>query len=305
MPSAKPLESIFPIDLNFQSIPGTIAVYLIPHKNGAILVESGPGSTIPALQAGLRAHGYSPSDITDVLLTHIHLDHAGAAGWLARQGARIHVHPNGAPHLINPEKLLYSARRIFGEQMEALWGEFLPVPESNLQVMEIGQIIEIENLVIKAIDTPGHADHHFTYQLGEVIFSGDVGGVRLQGLNHVRTPMVPPELNIESWRESITRLVKLDVRYIAPTHFGFFTDPGWQLNSVIKALDDLEDWMEANLPGEPSIASLNTRFLDWIENRSRRNGLTPDEIQANETANPSWLSPLGLQRYWRKYRENR
>src|SRR5512135_1743102 len=118
---------VITLDLNFQGKTQAIAAYLVRHSGGAILIESGPGSTRAALQAGLAANGLSVSDITHVLLTHIHLDHAGAAGWLARQGAEIYVHPVGAPHLLNPGKLLASAGRIYGDKMETLWGEFLPV----------------------------------------------------------------------------------------------------------------------------------------------------------------------------------
>src|SRR5688572_8379493 len=122
------------LDLNFKGIPGAIASYLIPHREGVVLVEAGPGSTTDRLQARLGEEGYQLSDVTDVLLTHIHLDHAGAAGWLAGHGARIHVHPNGAGHLINPEKLITSATRIYGDSMDTLWGAFLPVPEERLSI---------------------------------------------------------------------------------------------------------------------------------------------------------------------------
>ena len=121
------------LDLNFCGFAGAIAAYLISHAHGAVLVECGPGSTVAALwKRRCSGMGLKTGDITDVLLTHIHLDHAGAAGWLARQGARIHVHPVGAPHLINPEKLLASASRIYGDSMQTLWGDFLPVPEDHL-----------------------------------------------------------------------------------------------------------------------------------------------------------------------------
>ncbi len=123
-------KKIITLDLNFQGNAGIIAAYLIPHAHGAVLIESGPGSTIPALIKALAKHGFSPNDITDVLLTHIHLDHAGAAGWLAQQGARIHVHEIGAPHMINPAKLLASARRIYLENMERLWGEDRETPQA-------------------------------------------------------------------------------------------------------------------------------------------------------------------------------
>src|SRR5690606_15095706 len=123
---------IVTLDLNFQGRPHAIAAYLIRDADSVVLIESGPGSTLPSLTAGLAAEGLSTRDVTHVLLTHIHLDHAGAAGWLANQGAEIYVHPVGAPHMLNPEKLLASATRIYGDRMDSLWGEFLPVPENKL-----------------------------------------------------------------------------------------------------------------------------------------------------------------------------
>ncbi len=146
--------SIITLDLNFQGKAQAIASYLIRYPDGAILIESGPGSTQSALEAGLKANGLSLSDVTHVLLTHIHLDHAGAAGWLAKQGAQIYVHPVGAPHLLHPEKLLASAARIYGDQMSTLWGDFLPVPEAQLHVAHDGEQIVIGNLRFLPVNTP-------------------------------------------------------------------------------------------------------------------------------------------------------
>jgi glyoxylase-like metal-dependent hydrolase (beta-lactamase superfamily II) len=297
-------HSINLIDLNFQGLRGAIACYLIPHRHGALLVESGPASTISALERGIRAYGFSPEEISDVLLTHIHLDHAGAAGWLAQKGARIHVHPNGANHLVHPEKLLQSAERLYGDQLIPLFGPFYPVPEEKVIPVPNEAIFEIEDIQVKALDTPGHANHHHVYKIGEICFSGDVGGVRLSGLSHVRTPMVPPEFQLEDWRASLHKLGNEQIRWIAPTHFGFFDDPYWQISAVLKLLDDLEDWMETTFSSNPSLEQLNQQYLDWIEARSTMDHLTPDQIEANEAANPSWLSPLGIARYWKKYRQD-
>jgi len=299
-----PHQHVKVIDLNFQKIPGAIAVYLIPHRYGAVLVESGPGSTLPELISGLKKHGVEPGDISDVLLTHIHLDHAGAAGWFARRGANIHVHPNGAQHLVDPEKLLNSAARIFGKQMEPLWGEFHPVPSDHILIHEDDEVFKIEELEFRAIDTPGHAIHHHTYQFGQICFTGDVGGVRLAKIHHVRTPMVPPEFHPEVWRQSIERLEKIDFRWIAPTHFGFYDDPRWQLSAVNQMLQDLEEWMKVKLPADLPIELLTQNYQEWIENRSLSDGLNSSLMAANEAANPSWLTPLGMQRYWNKFRKN-
>jgi glyoxylase-like metal-dependent hydrolase (beta-lactamase superfamily II) len=290
------------IDLNFQGKAQAIASYLIRHTTGVVLIESGPGSTLSGLQAGLADFGLSPHDVTHVLLTHIHLDHAGAAGWLARKGAQIIVHPVGAPHMINPEKLLASATRIYGDRMETLWGEFLPVPEDRLKVVQDKEEIAIGDLRFVALNTPGHAEHHYVYLFEDICFSGDVGGVRIPGFQYLRVPMPPPELHIERWRESIARLRREKFTRIAPTHFGIFDDPEWQLREVEKGLESAERWLERVMPGDPSVEELRESFTHWIEEEGRRVGLTADVGRSYELANPLGMSADGLQRYWKKVR---
>ena len=298
--------SIYTLDLDFMGTPMSIAAYLIPHEHGAILIESGPASTLPGLQASLQAHGLSVKDVTDVFVTHIHLDHAGACGWLARQGARIHVHPVGAPHLLDPEKLLSSATRLYGEGMAA-WGEFLPVPEGQLSVLQDEEVVEIGGLRVRAIDTPGHANHHYAYIIEDTCFSGDIGGVRLPGCRYLRLPMPPPEFLLESWRESLKRLqvecAAGAFSRIAPTHFGIFDDPAWHLAALQADLDEIEQWILDVMPGEPSVDELNQKLLEWTQARSQQAGLEPEIIKAYELANPAWISTQGILRYWKKYRQ--
>jgi glyoxylase-like metal-dependent hydrolase (beta-lactamase superfamily II) len=301
-----PSPVVHTLDLNFLGIPGAIACYLIPHAGGAVLIECGPGSTIPALQAGLRAFGLTEKDVTDVLLTHIHLDHAGAAGWLAQQGARIHVHPIGAGHLLDPQKLLASAGRIYGDQMETLWGKFLPVPAGNIHILDADEVLEIGGLRIRPLDTPGHANHHYAYLFNGTCFSGDILGVRMAGQRHLRLPMPPPEFNLEKWNESLAYLQsefkRCAIHQIAPTHFGIFNDPAWHLASVSRALKVVGTWIEENLPGEPNSEELVERFLNWKQQHSQAEGLPPEMIKTYESVNPSWMSVAGLQRYWKKHR---
>ncbi len=294
--------NVVALDLNFQGMKQAIAAYLIRHSDGAVLIESGPGSTAAALQAGLAANGLSVSDITHVLLTHIHLDHAGAAGWLARQGALIYVHPVGAPHLLNPEKLLASAARIYGDKMGTLWGEFLPVPESQLVIPRDAEEIVIGSLRFLPLGTPGHAEHHYSYIFEDICFSGDIGGVRIPGYQYLRVPMPPPELHFGKWRESITRLRKQKFTRIAPTHFGIFDDPDWQLGAVERDLADSEHWLEKMMPSELPIEELRLKFADWMNEQGRQQGLSDDVVRAYELANPLGMSADGLQRYWRKVR---
>lgn len=294
--------SVVTLDLNFQGRVQTIAAYLVHHADGAVLVDCGSGSTIEALQAGLAANGMTAHDVSHVLLTHIHLDHAGAAGWFAEQGAKILVHPAGAPHLTDPKKLLRSARRIYGDRMSSLWGKFVPVPESNIVVPRDEEEIRIGGLRFLAINTPGHAKHHYAYILEDVCFSGDVGGVRVPGFPYVRIPMPPPELDLEKWRASVKRMRALKFSRIAPTHFGIFDDAGWQLQALEQGIDETTLWLENIMRTEPNIDELRSRFLAWANEEGLRRGLRADGIESYDLANPLGMSADGLFRYWHNVR---
>jgi len=296
---------VITLDLNFQGRPHAIASYLIRRGDAVVLIESGPGSTLSSLEAGLAKEGLSlRRDVTHVLLTHIHLDHAGAAGWLAQQGAEIYVHPVGAPHMLNPEKLIASATRIYGDRMQTLWGEFLPVPENKLQVVEDGVQIVIGNLEFIPVNTPGHAEHHYAYLFEDICFCGDIGGVRIPGYQYLRVPMPPPELHVERWHESIARLRNAARKFarIAPTHFGIFDDPEWQLNEVEKGLDSASRWLEQTMSEDASmeVEALRESFTEWMMEEAVQMGLSEDVMKAYKLANPPGMSADGLLRYWKK-----
>ncbi len=297
---AKP--DIVTLDLHFQDKTQAIASYLIRHDDGAILVECGPGSTLPSLEAGLSKLGLSTRDVTHVLLSHIHLDHAGAAGWLSRQGAKIFVHPNGAPHLLNPEKLLASATRIYGDRMQTLWGEFLPVVEDQLTVTQDEQEIVIGKLRFLPLHTPGHAEHHCCYLFEDVCFTGDVGGVRIPGYQYMRAPMVPPELHFSKWLATIARLRSLGFKRIAPTHYGIFDDAAWHLDFLQSILEETEKWLEQIMPADPSIDELRAKYEAWMQQQSDTQHLSEDVIRAYTLANPLGMGADGMMRYWKKVR---
>jgi len=293
---------VITLDLNFQGKTQAIAVYLIKHSTGAILIECGPGTTLAALQAALKLHGLSASDVTHILLTHIHLDHAGSAGWWAQQGAQIIVHPNGAPHMLNPEKLLASATRIYGDQMETLWGEFLPVPQSQLKVVNDAEEIVIGNLRITPINAPGHAEHHYVYLFEDIAFTGDVGGMRIPSHSYVQLPMPPPELHFGKWHETLKHLRKEKFQRIAPAHFGIFDEAKWHLDEVEKELNATEKWLESVMPAEPTIEELRQKFTDRINEQGHALGLSSDTMKTLGLANPLGMSADGLMRYWKKVR---
>lgn len=294
---------IHTIDLNFRGRSGTIGTYLIPNSNGCILIESGPGSTINNLIAGMDHLGYEIRDVTDVFLTHIHLDHAGAAGWLSRQGSMIHVHENGASHLINPEKLLASAGRLYGDMMDTLWGDFLPVDEDHISIMHDLEVVQIGNLSINSLDVPGHANHHLAFLIGDACFSGDLGGIRLSLRQYISLPMPPPEFHLEKWRASIQRIQQFHPMRIVPTHFGVYPDADWHLQAVLDELEEMEAWMEARLPSDPPLEDLRQQFIEYEQARARQYGVDSATAEAQQIANPTFMSADGILRYWNKYRK--
>lgn len=233
-------EGLHTIDLGFQGLPGVIASYLIEDDGERALIETGPTSTLDTLLAGLAARGIDPESIGTLLVTHIHLDHSGAAGaWLRRfPRARLYAHEIGVPHLVDPAKLLSSATRIYGEMMEPLWGEVLPVPADQVTALTDGSEITIGRRKLTAIYTPGHASHHVAFHDGtrDTVFTGDIAAVRMQGMAYVRPPTPPPDLDLELWSNSIDRLRALSPRVLYLTHFGPFRDVDAHLDQTRERL---------------------------------------------------------------------
>lgn len=290
------------LDLNFFDRKGEIATYLLPHSGGAVLIDPGPETTLPALAAALNARGLTPRDVTHVLVTHIHLDHAGSAGWFSRQGAQVYVHPVGAPHLLNPEKLVASASRLYGEWMDRLWGEMKPVlAERLIEVPDEAEIIAGE-LRIRALHTPGHAEHHISYIFEDVIFSGDVGGVRFGSNNYVRLPFVPPDTHMEKWRASLERMKRTGCGRIAPTHFGIYDDAAAHLTMAGHFLDEVETWLEQTMPGIPDVETLGERYADFLRAHDLAFALDEAALEIYDRSDPISFAASGLFRYWQKVR---
>lgn len=289
------------LDLRFQGQARVIAAFLIHGPEGPVLVECGPGSTLQTLLGELERRGIQASDVRDVLVTHIHLDHAGSAGWWARQGARVWVHPAGAPHLVDPAKLLASATRIYGERMDELWGEFLAAPAERVIAVEDGTKIEAGGLTITAVETPGHARHHHVYQVGEVAFAGDAAGILIPGNRWIDLPAPPPEFDLPGWKASLDRLRGLRLRTIYRTHFGPTSDVPEELERFEEVLDRGVQWiremLEQGLDREAMIDEFTRRMRSW----ATRLGADESEALAYELANPRSLSVDGIARYWRKH----
>lgn len=291
---------IHTLDLHFQGVPHTIASYLLIGPEGPILIETGPGSTLENLLSGLDEHGYYPTDISHVLVTHIHLDHAGAAGWWAQQGAQVYVHHVGAKHLIDPSKLLASAQRIYGNQMDSLWGETLPAPENQVTALYDGDRVEAGGLTLTALDTPGHASHHHVYQLDDIAFTGDAAGIQIPGPYFVDLPAPPPEFNLELWQGTIERLLSLSLRAIYPTHFGRVDAWQEQLQDLAVIMETAAGFVKTCLDAGLEREEILTRYLDRYQRQAKELGMAEEVFEQYELANPHYMSVDGIMRYWRK-----
>jgi glyoxylase-like metal-dependent hydrolase (beta-lactamase superfamily II) len=224
------------LDVEFFGTTELVASILAPADGGFVLFDPGPASAIAILERRVEEAGFALGDLRGVFATHVHLDHSGAAGVLSQQtGCQVFVHPIGAPHLVDPEsKLLPSAERLYGDMMEPLWGRTLGVPEELVHPVTDGEVVTMGGLEVVAWHTPGHAVHHVAWQIGDAVVTGDVAGVRFPGADHVLPPMPPPDIDVDSWRESLATLRRLDPERLLLTHFGEFRDPA-------RHLDELED----------------------------------------------------------------
>lgn len=291
------------LDLEFHGYPGLIASFLIFGPEGHVLVESGPATTLPAMKAGLAQHGLEPGDIDYLFLTHIHFDHAGAAGWWAQQGAKVCVHPIGAPHLIDPTKLISSATRIYGDRMETLWGDILPAPRENVIAVEDGDVIHAAGLEFRAIYTPGHASHHHAYRLEDVAFVGDSAGIRGGGTPWLDLPAPPPEFNRELWKASLDKLREEDLETIYRTHFGPRSNVPRELDQVEALIDGSAEKIHELLGQGLERDEIVVRFREWMAEVAAADGADPERLKNDEVLNPRHMSVDGILRYWKKRAE--
>jgi glyoxylase-like metal-dependent hydrolase (beta-lactamase superfamily II) len=298
------------LDLGFMGHDQAIAAFVAEGPSGLALIETGPASTLPYLEAALAQHGWQLHDFQHVFLSHIHFDHAGAAWALAEKGATVYVHPKGLPHLAAPEKLYNSARMIYGDDMERLWGPMNPIPESQLYAPEHGEVIEAVGLRFTAWYTPGHAVHHIAWAVapstgggrGEAaLFAGDVAGVRI-GTGPVVPPCPPPDIHVEDWLASIQLLRDLPVEQIYLTHFGLVADKKQHFNDLEMRLLASSEWMrpyaEANTPVEEVVPKFKAFALAELATA----GVDEEGLQRYDLANPAFMSVAGLMRYWKKVR---
>jgi glyoxylase-like metal-dependent hydrolase (beta-lactamase superfamily II) len=272
-----------PLDLRHLGRERVIAAYLVQTEDGLALNDCGPTTCVPELKARLAERGLELSDVRHLLLSHIHLDHAGAAGVLVREHPELQVHVSeiGARHLIDPSRLEASARRLYGDEFDTLWGELAPVPEENVVVVD-SPVIGLE-----CFPSPGHASHHVCYLDGDgTLYAGDAAGVRILPSSFVLPPTPPPEVDLEAWAATLDEIERHSPERLALIHFGVAEDPQRHLGELRRRLGD---WSERVRDGASEEQFEELAAADLGADR-----------EAYQQAMPFWQSYAGLKRYWEK-----
>ena len=274
-----------PIDLLHGGAARSIGVYLVDSDEGLALFDCGPASCLGALEAGLKERGHELADVRHLLLSHIHLDHAGAAGTLVRRNPQLQVHVSeiGAPHLVDPSRLERSARRLYGDSFDSLWGELAPVPEGNVHV--VGERV----LGLECFPSPGHASHHVCYFDGTTLYAGDAAGVRIQPARSVLPPTPPPDVDLDGWERTLGEIERRRPERLALIHFGLADDVERHLAELRERLATWAGRVERGASEEEFVAAAKA-------------DLPPPEAEAYDRAMPFWQSYAGLARYWEKQR---
>ena len=273
------------IDLEFGGAAQAIGVFLVDTDDGLALFDCGPSSTIDALERGLGEHGVELTDVRHLLLSHIHLDHAGAAGALVRRNPSLTVWVSeiGYPHLVDPSRLERSARRLYGDLFDPLWGELAPVPEANARIAD-GNVLGWD-----VFTTQGHASHHVSYDRDGTILAGDAAGVRMPGASYVLPVCPPPDIDVATWHATAAAIRARSPERLALIHFGIHEDVGAHLDRLELELDR---WAERVGDGMEQEAFIEAARADMGADADRYDRVAP-----------LWQSWLGMQRYWEKRRE--
>jgi glyoxylase-like metal-dependent hydrolase (beta-lactamase superfamily II) len=290
------------IDLQFLGRPSVIATAVIQAPGSVALVDPGPTRALDTLERGLERQGLRLEDVTDILLTHIHLDHAGATGTIVRRHPhiRVFVHQRGAVHMADPTRLIDSAARLYGNRMSELWGDIVAVPRESLVPLEGGESIDAGGRTFEVAYTPGHASHHVSYfdRASGLAFVGDAAGMAIDG-GYVLPPTPPPDIDVEGWRESVGRIEAWSPHTLFLTHFGPTIDVRAHLQALLKNLDDMAACVRTSLDDPGTDEERSVRFVEWLRRRMRAQ-MTDEQIVSYPTAAPFEQLWAGLARYWRK-----
>jgi glyoxylase-like metal-dependent hydrolase (beta-lactamase superfamily II) len=307
------VSAIHTLDLNYLGIPQALASFVIFDRArgiGPVLVETGPGSTLPTLIERLKTINLAPADIQHALVTHIHFDHAGAAGELAQRfGTHIHVHEFGAKHLVDPAKLIDSATRIYGEQMDRLWGRVLPVPPAQIHPVRDGDILDLAGVKLRAIETPGHARHHHAFALeidgeaeGKVCIAGDSAGFNARAVSptFISVPTPPPEFDLEAWLATIDRLrtERFDALYL--THFGRVDEVDVYLTQLQAILPQHVAFIHKRHHANVDRETILREYIEWNRADASAHGISRSDFARYVSRNLLTMNVDGILRYLAK-----
>ncbi len=282
--------------------PHVVASYVLPGAEPAI-VDPGPAGTLPAVEAGLARHGMRLDDIRHIVLTHIHLDHAGATGLILERNPaiRVHVHVKGAPHLVDPSRLISSAGQLWGDRLETLWGRTAPVPPGAISTLEGGESLHLGGRTLRAYDAPGHAKHHLVWHDDESggAFVGDNLGVRLPQVRFTRPATPPPDVDLEAWVRTLDLIAGLEPRWLMLTHFGAYDDVGFHIADFRERLLRWGELVRAGLAsGASEQEQIDALEADAMVEAARLSA--PQQAAMSQQSGDLSLSWRGLARYWRK-----
>jgi len=290
------------IDLHFRGSDRVIATAVLVGPDGVSLVDPGPSSCLHALEDGLRHLGLSLRDVRSLLITHIHLDHAGAVGTIVERvpAIRVHVHERGAPHMVDPAKLLASAGRLHGDQMDVLWGAFLPVPSANINVLRGGERLAVAGTTLQVAYTPGHAKHHVSFldETTGAAYVGDTGGIRVSG-DYLLAPTPPPDIDLSAWRDSLAAIEAWQPVSLFLTHFGVVTAAKAHLARFRATLAAQAEAVRQSLSAGNTDEERTRVFVEQMR-REVRQAMPEHEARATELAAPFDQLWQGLARYWQK-----
>lgn len=307
IPTVQRADGVYIIDTRHMGNSGTVAVFLLESTDGLILIESGPGSTLENVRTGIRQAGFNPADIRHILVTHIHLDHAGGAGELAKEtGATVYVHERGYKHLHDPSRLLSSAERIYGDRMDELWGTIMPIPTKRLVSLSGGETLNIGGRTFKPIYTPGHASHHLAYLLDDgALFTGDAAAIHFEGSAVIRPALPPPEIDLDIWQESVARMLAAEPKRLLLTHYGEVQDAASHLERIGERN---RVWAEEILTGMKQgedEAALVERISNLGNRELAADGAPSDVTRRHQLTSNYEMTVMGLSRYWQKQHPER
>ena len=293
------------LDIDFMGRPGVIASGLIEGPDGLALVDPGPASSLDGLRAALGAVGHALEEVEAILVTHIHLDHSGGVGVMVRSNPRlqVYVHERGAPHIVDPSKLVSSASRLYGENMDRMWGEVVPVAAENVHPLKGGEVLRVAGTDVRVAYTPGHASHHVSYfdTSSGTAWVGDTGGIRIGAPLLVVPPTPPPDIDLDAWDASLDLIRAWNPQRVFLTHFGGFEQPLEHLADLQERLHQAASDVRSLLADQSlDNEQRQARFVDRMVRTFRERLPDEDWVQRYQLAVPLDHCWHGLARYWSK-----